>query len=135
VDSSSIQIADSEIAGATLVDGEFRLYFSRALIVKTMTGSVERTLWWQAGELVIGGVETASGLPGAAQSASCDHGDLDANEYTYRNMIPVPLASRGTIRLELHVRERDEPLIVTGSTLRLELHATPKYIEHLRPSA
>lgn len=133
MDSSSIQIADTEIAGATLVEGEFRLHLARALIVKTMTGSVEQTLWWQAGALVIGTVNAASGLP--AEQARCERGDLDDNEYTYRNMLPIPLESRGRIRLELYLEARTEPLIVEGQTLRLELHDTPKYIKHLRSLA
>ncbi|EIC22089.1 hypothetical protein Thi970DRAFT_02337 [Thiorhodovibrio frisius] len=137
MDASSIQISGSEIAGASPEalqgDGSFRLQFTRALILKTMTGSAEQTRWWQAGELLIGGVERVEGeLPGVP--AVCERGDIDDNQYTYRNMIPIPLKSRGQIRLELHLRDREEPLIVTGGTIELALRDTPKYIEHIRPA-
>lgn len=134
MDASSIQIAGSEIAGASWEEGCFRLRFSRALIVKTMTGSAEKTLWWQAGDLVIDEVEDIQGdLPDGP--GVCERGDIDDNQYTYRDMIPIPLESRGRIRLELHLRDRDQPLVVRGETLALALHETPKYIEHIRPPA
>ena len=134
MDASSIQIAGSEFDGATQRDGIFRLRFTRALIVKTMTGSAEKTLWWQAGDLVVGGVEEIDGeLPDGP--GICEKADIDDNEYTYRNMIPIPLESRGRIRLELHARGSAEPVIVVGETVALELRDTPKYIEHIRPPA
>jgi hypothetical protein len=132
LDASSIQIKDTEIAGASQQGGDFHLEFARALIVKTMTGSTEKTLWWQAGELIIGGVETVLGeLP--QRPTLCERGDIDDNQYTYRNMIPIPLTSHGRIRLELYLRERAEPLIVLGERIALKLRDTPKYIEHIRP--
>ena len=135
MDASSIQIAGTELAGATWAAGQVRVQLARALIVKTMTGSVEQTLWWQAGALVIGGVEEeppAEGLD-QLQGAICERGDIDDNEYTYRNMIPIPLRSRGRIGLELHLRDGRQPLRVRGATIELKLRDTPKYIEHVRP--
>ncbi|WPL19645.1 hypothetical protein Thiowin_04782 [Thiorhodovibrio winogradskyi] len=137
MDASSIQISGSEIAGVSQdaqLEGErnFRLQFTRALILKTMTGSAEQTLWWQAGELLIGEVEQIEGeLPDGP--FVCERSDIDDNQYTYRNMIPIPLKSHGRIRLELHVRDRDVPLVVIGATIELVLRDTPKYIEHIRP--
>jgi hypothetical protein len=151
LDASSIQIADSEIAGSTSgasssdssdafsslssgaagEDDSFCLHFTRALILKTMTGAVEQTLWWQAGDLRIGGVERVEGeLP--QSHALCERGEIDDNQYTYRNMIPIPLRSRGHIRLELHLRDQARPLIVTGRAIALVLRETPKYIRHIR---
>lgn len=131
MNASSIQIKGTEIAGASHTKGTFRLPFRRALIVKTMTGSTEQTLWWQAGELTIGGVERVEGeLPD--DPAICARGDIDDNHYTYRDMIPIPLESRGQIRLLLYVQEREQPLIVTGDTIKLELRDSPKYIKHIR---
>lgn len=133
MDASSIQIAGTEVAGTSQDDDAFRLHLSRALIVKTMTGSVEKTLWWQAGEILIGGAEVDGELPATAPIL-CERGDIDDNQYTYRNMIPIPLESRGRIRLEFFFAGQDAPLIVTGETIRLDLRDTPKYIEHIRPS-
>ena len=79
MDSSSIELPGSEIESITLQDGQLTVRFSRAYIIKTMTGSVERTRWWQSGELVLGGAELAGHLPQAP--LVCAGGDLDENVY------------------------------------------------------
>ena len=63
MDSSSIELAGSEIESVTL-DGEtVKVNFSRAIIIKTMTGSVEKTRWWQKGALVFEGARLEGELP------------------------------------------------------------------------
>jgi hypothetical protein len=130
MDSSSIELPGSEIERVTLQDGCLRIRFSRAYIIKTMTGSTERTRWWQAGDLVMNGAEIEGELP--AGPFVCDGGDVDENIYTYRDMIPVPLDSRGHTRCALKVRDSEARVVASGTTIRLEMEATPKYIEHLR---
>jgi len=130
MDSSSIQLSGSEIERISLQDGCFRVVFSRAYIVKTMTGSAEKTLWWQAGDLVLEGAEVDQPLPSGP--AICDGGDIDENIYTYRDMIPIPLESRGRIGCDLKLRGSDARVLVRGETVRLEMAGTPKYIQHLR---
>jgi hypothetical protein len=130
LDSSSIQLSDSEISDISLVDGVLRVAFSRAYIVKTMTGSQESTLWCQAGELIMEGAEAEQPLPTAP--AVCGGGDIDENIYTYRDMIPIPLDSRGRTRCELHLRDTDARIVAHGETVRLAMVDTPRYIRHLR---
>jgi len=131
MDSSSIELPGSEIE-TILWDGEtLRVRFARAYIVKTMTGSAERTRWWQKGELVIGGAEVEGELPQGP--LVLEGGDLVENVYTYRDMIPLPLESRGTIRCNFRFRGTDTRLLAQGERVRLEMEATPKYIEHIRP--
>ena len=130
MDSSTIQLPGSEIERISLQQGCLRVSFSRAYIVKTMTGSNEKTLWWQAGDLVLEGAEAEQRIPSGP--AVCDGGDIDENVYTYRDMIPVPLDSRGRTRCELKLRDSDEKVVVRGETVRLELSGTPKYIRHVR---
>ncbi len=130
MDSSSIQLPDSEISAISLVDGVFRVAFSHALIVKTMTGSEESTLWWQAGELIMDGAEAEQPLPRGP--AICDGGDIDENVYTYRDMIPIPLESRGRTRCDLRLRDGGGRIVVNGETVRLVMADTPRYIRHLR---
>jgi hypothetical protein len=132
MDSSSIDLKGSEIDALRLENGILRVHFSRAYIVKTMTGSQERTRWWQAGDLVIDGAEVESPLP--LTPLVCDGGDIDDNLYTYRDMIPIPLDSRGRTGCDLRFRDIDARLKVRGETLRLELADVPKYIEHIRPA-
>jgi hypothetical protein len=131
MDSSSIELPGSEIDSITLQAGRLRLHFSRAYIVKTMTGSVEHTRWWQAGDLVIEGAEVGSEIPAAP--LVCDGGDIDDNVFTYRDMIPIPFDSRGRIGCDLRFRGSGTRLTVTGETIRMEMVDVPKYIEHVRP--
>jgi len=131
VDSSSIELPGSEIESIECTDGRLTVRFSRAYIIKTMTGSKERTKWWQAGALVMEGAHSEGELPSAP--AVCAGGDVTENVYTYRDMIPIPLDSRGRTRCVLSFEGSDEKLQVYGETVRLEMDATPKYIEHIRP--
>jgi hypothetical protein len=130
MDSSSIELPGSEIGSIRLQDGCLRVELFRAYIVKTMTGSRERTRWWQSGALVMEGAEPESDLP--AGPLICDGGDIDDNIYTYRDMIPLPLDSRGRVRCDLRFRDTDTCLVVRGTRLTLEMAEVPKYIEHLR---
>ncbi|MCF7983695.1 MAG: hypothetical protein K9L70_04775 [Thiohalocapsa sp.] len=134
MDSTSIQLPDSEIEDISLVDGCLTVRFSRAYIVKTMTGSSQKTLWWQAGTLVIRGAEALDPLPSGP--AVCAGGDVDENVYTYRDMIPIPLESRGRTGCHLRLKDgnddADEVAIrVVGETIRLDMTDTPKYIRHI----
>ena len=131
MDSRSIELPGSEIEEILLEDDTLRIRFSRAYIVKSMTGSVERTRWWQKGDLVIGGAEVEGELPEG--SLVSDGGDLVDNVYTYRDMIPVPLESRGRIRCDFKFLGAACRLVARGDSVRLEMEDTPRYIEHIRP--
>jgi hypothetical protein len=131
VDSSSIELPGSEIEAIVWQDGDVRVRFSRAYIVKTMTGSVERTRWWQAGDLVLEGAEPPGPLPQGP--LVCAGGDIKENIYTYRDMIPIPLASRGRAGCSLRFRDSDLVLSVQAQGVRLELEGVARYLEHLRP--
>ncbi len=129
MDSSQIDLPGSEIGSIDLEQETLRVHFTRAYILRSMTGSKERTRWWQVGSLVIEGVEGHTALPEGP--LVCAGGDVDENVYTYRDMIPVPFASRGTIRCFLRFEGREDPLIVTGLAARLEMTGVPTYIEHV----
>jgi len=131
MDSSSIELVGSRIT-AVAVDGDVvRIRFEPAYIVKTMTGSTERTRWWQNGELVFAGAESDGELP--ALPSDCAGGDVGENVYTYRDMIPLPLQSRGHVRCDLRVQGSDTHIRVTGAAVELRMEGVPKYIEHVRP--
>jgi hypothetical protein len=130
MDSSSIQLPDSEIEHTVLADGVLRIRFSVAYIVKTMTGSTERTLWRQTGELVLTGAEAEAPLPQGA--AVCAGGDVEENIYIYRDMIPVPLESRGHCRCDLRLKDLDARIVAVGDAIRLDMEDIPKYVRHLR---
>nr|WP_175534660.1 hypothetical protein [Thiocapsa roseopersicina] len=130
MDSMSIDLKGSEISSIDLEGGRLSLRFSRAYLVKTMTGSSERTRWQQAGDLVIDGVEETSTIPSGP--LVCGGGDIEENIFTYRDMIPIPLESRGHARCVLKFEGVADPFVAQGRAIRLDMRETPKYIEHLR---
>lgn len=131
MDSSHIELKGSQVVSVKLELGSLRVRFDPALIVKTMTGSRERTLWRQAGTVVFEGAELfAESLSGPQR---CSGGEMDANIYSYRDLIPIPFASRGQVRCRLWLEGRAEPLTIAATAVRLELEDVPKYIEHIRP--
>jgi hypothetical protein len=133
MDSSSIELPGSEIDSIILEGDRLRIHFSRAYIIKTMTGSEERTRWWQAGNLVMEGVDIESALPEVP--LICIGGDVEDNVFTYRDMIPLPLDSRGRTGCDLRFRDTDARLKVAADAVRLEMAEVPKYIEHIRSTA
>lgn len=132
MDASHIDLAGSTIAGV-YIDGEtVRVWFQPAYLIKTMTGSNERTRWWQNGELVFRRAQVEGPLPDFP--AECLGGDITENIYTYRDMIPVPLESRGRTACALRVRGSDALIRVSAEAVKLEMRDVAKYIEHLRPA-
>jgi len=132
MDSTSIELSGSQVAAVT-VDGEqIRIEFEPAYLVKSMTGSTERTRWHQNGTLVFDGAEVDSSSAMPVFPARCTGGDVGENVYTYRDMIPVPLESRGQAHCALKFGAAE--LRVTARAVRLEMLDVPKYIEHLRPA-
>ena len=73
-------------------------------------------------------LDAAHPLP--ALPAACSGGDVGENAFTYRDMVPVPLNSRGHAHCALRVG--GELIRVTAASVRLEMVDVPKYIEHLR---
>jgi hypothetical protein len=130
METSSIELPGAQIDRIDLAGGRLRLHFPRVHIVKTMTGSVERTRWWQAGDLVIEAAEPLAPLPNAP--VVCAGGDIDDNLYTYRDMIPIPLSSRGRVGCDLRLAGSDESIRVRGTALYLEMEGVAKYIQHIR---
>ena len=133
METTSIELPGTEIDCITLSAGTLRLHFARALIIKTMTGSAERTRWWQAGELAIDGAEPQSPLPDAP--VICAGGDVDENVYTYRDMVPLPLKANGRVACDLKLTDSSARIHVAGTAIRLEMDGIAKYIEHIPPDS
>lgn len=133
MDSTSIELAGSKIS-EVLIDGDtIKVRFEPAYLVKTMTGSVERTRWWQNGYLVFESAALLEDHPLPNLPAECAGGDVGENIYTYRDMVPVPLQSQGHAHCKLKIEGQEELIAVEASTINLEMEDVPKYIEHIRP--
>ena len=131
MDSTSIDLNGSTISAVTVDGDTVRVRFEPAYLVKTMTGSVERTRWWQNGELVFSGAELDGESPLPDLPGECSGGDVGENVYTYRDMIPVPLESAGHAHCDLRVGAA--VIRVQAQGVRLVLEDVAKYIEHIRP--
>ena len=133
MDSTNIELPGSVIAGVSQQGDEVRISFEPAYLVKHMTGSVERTRWHQQGELIFAEAEIADAQDLPDFPVTCAGGDVGENVYTYRNMVPVPLESRGRAHCVLRFKDSAQELRITAAGVRLEMVDVPKYIEHLRP--
>lgn len=132
MDSTSIDLVGSQISGVEIEGDTIKVRFEPAYLVKTMTGSLERTRWWQNGYLVfeqavLEDEDVLNELPSA-----CSGGDVGENVYTYRDMIPVPLESAGSAHCSLKIGDSERSLEIQAKGVRLELEGVPKYIEHIR---
>ena len=130
MDSSSIELKGSEIEKIEVIGDTVKIYFSKAYIIKTMTGSIEKTRWYQSGFLVFENAEIQSK---PETPLVCTGGDVSENVYTYRDMIPVPLQSQGRAGCNIAFEATEEHLIIDASAVRLQMLEVPKYIEHIRP--
>ena len=129
MDISSIDLPGCEVESIRHDGEQVILRFSRAYIIKTMTGSVERTRWYQSGDLIFEQAEVEGDLPTCP--CICAGGDVGENIYTYRDMIPLPLESQGRAHCDLRF-ENGGRLRVQAAGVRLVMEDRPYYIEHLR---
>jgi hypothetical protein len=131
MDATTIDLPGSEIESITLDEGKLVIRFSRAYLIKTLSGSVERTRWWQAGSLIFDEAEVQGELRSCP--CICDGGDVGENVYTYRDMVPVPLESQGRAHCDVKIKDQSERLRAQAGGVRLVMDDRPHYIEHIRP--
>ncbi|MGV6826900.1 MAG: hypothetical protein ACWA5Q_07980 [bacterium] len=131
MDANSIELKGSMIQGVRQEGESVIIRFEPAYIIRTMTGSQERTKWWQNCELVFDEVVAADGLD-LGLPAACEGGDVSENVYTYRDMVPIPLESRGRAGCALSISGNDQKILVTAAAVKLVTEEVPKYIEHIR---
>ncbi len=128
---SSIELPGSEIESIGFEGDDLILRFSRAYIIKTMSGTEERTKWWQAGDLVFEQAEVEGDLPSCP--TICSGGDVGENIYTYRDMIQIPLQEEGPAHCNLRFEDTEDRLQVRALRVRLKMQDRPRYIEHIKP--
>ena len=131
MDLTSIELSGSVISAVTRDGTRVKVRFEPAYLVKTMTGSKERTRWHQNGELVFEEADLED-MDTGILPATCAGGDVGENIYTYRDMVPVPLSSRGRAHCDLALRDSEVRVRISGSSVELVMEDVPKYIEHLR---
>ena len=132
MDSTSIDLVGSRISEVQIDGDTVRVCFEPAYLIKTMTGSLEKTRWWQNGCLVFSDASVQDESVIGQLPADCAGGDVSENIYTYRDMIPVPLKSAGQAGCALKLKDSEHTLRVEAGGVELELKDVAKYIEHIR---
>ncbi len=128
---SSIELNGSEVERVGFEGEDLVLRFSRAYIIKTMSGTEERTKWWQSGDLVFEQAVVEGEMP--TFPAICCGGDVGENIYTYRDMIQIPLQEEGRAHCDLRFEGTEDRLKVQAARVRLRMEDRPRYIEHIKP--
>ncbi len=131
MDLTSIDLPGSVIRSVNRSGDTVRVRFEPAYLIRTMTGSEERTRWRQNIELVFEDAELIEGAQ-ADLPDTCAGGDLFDNVYTYRDMVPVPLESRGRVGCDLRLEGSGVRIRVEAEAVRMVQEDLPKYIEHIR---
>lgn len=132
MDATSIDLTQSEISKITSEEGTVTIHFSRAILIKTMTGSEERTKWYQEGELIYGDAEITSDFELPEGTLKSIGGDVGENIYTYRDMIPIPLKSHGRASCALKLEGVEGVFSVEAESVEIKMHDRPYYIEHIK---
>ena len=130
MDTTSIELVDSEIEAVLVEGNQIEIKFNRAYIEKTMSGSKEITRWWQAGSLVFGNAELTSDLP--ELPVICAGGDVGESVYTYRDMIPLPLKGAGRAHCDLKIKDSEQKIQVQAETVEMKMIDRPQYIKHIK---
>ena len=122
---------DARIQRIEQTDGGLTLHLSELFLFISLTGSREQTQWRQSGTLTVEQAEVEGLLP----SCPCvlEGGDVHDHAFTYRDLAPLPIDSRGQVGCTLRIAGQAEPLVLRGERIRLELTGERRYVGHVRP--
>ena len=132
MDGSYIELPGCEIAGIEQSGETLTLRFARAYLIQTQSGAKQQSRWHQSGSLIFSDPEVEE-LPPPGPLV-CSGGDVGENIYTYRDMIPIPLESRGRAHCNLRFEGSEQRLRLQASGVTLVMEDRPYYIEHIDKS-
>lgn len=107
------------------------LHFSLVHLVQEMENAFEDSLWTQAIDLAVSGVEIEGDLPDCPCELS--GGDLTDNIFTYRDHAPLPINWRGAVHCKLNTTTGSE-FSLAGDALVVTQIDHPRYIKHAKKS-
>ncbi|MGB5438918.1 MAG: hypothetical protein WBN90_04600 [Gammaproteobacteria bacterium] len=125
-----LQIPGAQLEAIQRGDDEITLQFSRVNLVQEMEGTFEDSLWTQAVNLTIKGVELEGELPECPCEISA--GDMTDNIYTYRDHAPLPINWRGGVACTFKVHGAGGSFSISGESMQLEQLGHPRYIKHIK---
>ena len=107
------------------------LKFAYAVIIKNMEAAVEDSRWYGAGVISIAELTDDEfdlpDLPAVLLGA-----DVCDNQMIYRNEAAIPFNYHGYVGLKLRFEGYQQPVLIFGEKMALELNGHEKYIEHIK---
>lgn len=125
-----LELAGMTVTEMAMQEGDFRLSFTAAGLIKTMDNAQQKTRWQQSGRLIIRAAETVH-MPKQALPCTLRGGDLNDNIYVYRDSVRLPLHSHGQVGIEFVVAGDNKKLIVCGQEIEIIMQGSARYVEHL----
>jgi hypothetical protein len=124
-----LQLPGAQLESIVQGDDTITLHFSQVHLVQEMEGAVDDSLWTQAVNLIISGIEITGELP----DCPCElkGGDMTDNIYTYRDHAPLPMNWRGEVRCKLTAAGSTAPFTIDGESMQLEQIDFPCYVKHI----
>jgi len=125
-----LQLPGAQLASIEQGEDEITLHFSQVQLVQEMENAIEDSLWTQAIDLSIKGIELEGELP--ACPCEITGGDLIDNIFTYRNHAPLPINWQGEVCCKLTVAGNDSGFTISGIAINVEQLDNPRYIKHFK---
>ena len=125
-----LQLPGAQLASIEQGEDEIILHFSQVQLVQEMENAIEDSLWTQAIDLSIKGIELEGELP--ACPCEITGGDLIDNIFTYRNHAPLPINWQGEVCCKLTVAGNDSGFTISGIAINVEQLDNPRYIKHFK---
>ena len=125
-----LQLPGAQLESIEQGEDEITLHFSQVQLLQEMENAIEDSLWTQALDLTIKGIELEGELP----TCPCEvtGGDLTDNIFTYRDHAPLPISWRGTVSCKLNFAGHDTGFTISGDSLKVDQIAHPRYIKHIK---
>ena len=125
-----LQLPGAQLASIEQGEDDITLHFSQVQLVQEMENAIEDSLWTQAIDLTIKGIELEGELP--AYPCEITGGDLIDNIFTYRDHAPLPINWQGEVCCKLTVAGNDTGFTISGATINVNQIANPVYIKHFK---
>ena len=124
------QLPGAQLASIEQNDDEIILHFSEVRLIQEMEGTIDDSLWTQAVNLTVKGIELEGDLP----ECPCEitGGEMSDNIYTYRDHAPLPINWRGDVRCTFTPGDADTGFSINGDAMQLEQIGNPRYIKHVK---
>jgi hypothetical protein len=125
---SAIEIHDSSLISIAKRGDLFELRFDAYIHTSEGTPGMDGGTGWTQIVLLVFGSGTLEGSITKWPSVLYG-GTLEIDGEASENIIPIPLDRKGNIQLTLKPSSIDDPIVVRGNHVRLELQGVPTYVE------